>query len=187
MSRRLILGMFVSLDGFVASGTGNDDWIFRSGDDATDAWVIAQIASAGLIAMGSGAFGDMAGYWPTADSPFAGPMNSLPKLVFSRSLPVASHPNGSWRAPFIASGDLAAEVAHWKQQPGGDIRVLGGTRLARALVAANLIDEYQLMVCPTALGHGEALFSGLMQPRDFTLVSATHFDGGAMAMVYRPA
>jgi hypothetical protein len=43
------------------------------------------------------------------------------------------------------------------------------------------------MVCPTALGHGEALFSGLMQPRDFTLVSATHFDGGAMAMVYRPA
>lgn len=187
MSRRLILGMFVSLDGFVASGTGNEDWIFRSGDDATDAWVIAQISSAGLIAMGSGAFGDMAGYWPTADSPYAAPMNALPKLVFSRSLPVPARPDGSWPSPFIADGDLAVEVAHWKQQTGGDIRVLGGTGLARALVAANLIDEYQLMLCPTALGGGEALFSGLPQPRDFTLISATRFDGGAMALVYRPA
>ena len=73
------------LDGFVSSGTGNEDWIFRSGDDATDDWVVAQLDQAGLIAMGSRSFGDMAQYWPTAESLFAAVMNATPKLVFSRS------------------------------------------------------------------------------------------------------
>ena len=60
LTRRVVLGMFVSLDGFVSSGTGNEGWIFRSGDDATDAWVVAQLDQTGLIAMGSRSFGDMA-------------------------------------------------------------------------------------------------------------------------------
>ncbi len=187
MPRRLILGMFMSLDGFVSSGTGNEDWIFRSGDDATDAWVIAQLGQAGLIAMGSRSFDDMAGYWPTADSPFAAVMNAAPKLLFSRSRPAEPDADGSWANPFVANSDLADAVAHWKAQPGGDIRVLGGAHFAQALAAAQLVDEFQLMVCPVALGAGVALFAGLAQPLDLQLVSAQQFNGGAMALVYRPA
>lgn len=187
MARRLILGMFVSLDGFVSSGTGSEDWIFRSGDDATDAWVIAQLDQAGLIAMGSRSFADMAGYWPTAESPFAAVMNATPKLVFSRSRAGAVAADGSWANPFIASGELADAVAHWKAQPGGDIRVLGGALFAQALAAAKLVDEFQLMLCPVALGSGVALFAGLPHPLDLQLVSAQSFSGGAMALVYRPA
>ena len=187
MPRRLILGMFVSLDGFVSSRTGNEDWIFRSGDDATDAWVIAQLGQAGLIAMGSRSFGDMAQYWPTAESPFAAVMNATPKLVFSRSRPAAAAADGSWANPFVAGADLAEAVALWKAQPGGDIRVLGGARFAQALAAAKLVDEFQLMVCPVALGSGVALFAGLPQPLDLQLVSVQSFSGGAMALVYRPA
>lgn len=179
--------MFVSLDGFVSSGTGNEDWIFRSGDDATDAWVIAQLGQAGLIAMGNRSFADMAQYWPTAESPFAAVMNAAPKLVFSRSRPAAANADGSWARPFIASGELADEVARWKAQPGGDIRALGGAQFAQALAAARLVDEFQLMVCPAALGSGAALFGGLAQPLDLQLVSAQPFSGGAMALVYRPA
>jgi dihydrofolate reductase len=187
LTRRVVLGMFVSLDGFVSSGTDNEDWIFRSGDDATDAWVVAQLDQAGLIAMGSRSFDDMAQYWPTAESPFAAVMNATPKLVFSRSRPAAPDADGSWAAPFIASGDLVDVIAHWKAQPGGDIRVLGGAGFAQALAASGLVDEFQLMVCPVALGSGVALFAGLPQPLDLQLASAQHFSGGAMAMVYRPA
>ncbi|WP_273463574.1 dihydrofolate reductase family protein [Sandarakinorhabdus limnophila] len=179
--------MFVSLDGFVSSGTDNEDWIFRSGDDATDAWVVAQLDQAGLIAMGSRSFGDMAQYWPTAESPFAAVMNATPKLVFSRSRPAAPDADGSWANPFVASGELTETVAHWKAQHGGDIRVLGGAQFAQALAASGLVDEFQLMICPVALGSGVALFAGLPRPLDLQLVSAQQFNGGAMALVYRPA
>lgn len=185
MARPLILGMFMSLDGVISSGTGNEDWIFRSGDDATDAWVIDQLGRAGLIAMGSGAFADMAGYWPTADSPFAAVMNAAPKLVFTRSGRVGG--DGSWTHPLVAGADLAGDVAQLKGQAGGPVRVLGGARLAQALVAARLVDEFQLMVCPVALGGGAALFGGLAAPLDLELVSAQAFAGGAQALVYRPA
>jgi dihydrofolate reductase len=114
-------------------------------------------------------------------------MNATPKLVFSRSRPAAPDADGSWAAPFIASGDLVDVIAHWKAQPGGDIRVLGGAGFAQALAASGLVDEFQLMVCPVALGSGVALFAGLPQPLDLQLASAQHFSGGAMAMVYRPA
>lgn len=179
--------MFVSLDGFVSSGTDNEDWIFRSRDDATDAWVVAQLDQAGLIAMVSRSFGDMAQYWPTAESPFAAVMNATPKLVFSRSRPAAPDADGSWANPFVASGELTETVAHWKAQHGGDIRVLGGAQFAQALAASGLVDEFQLMICPVALGSGVALFAGLPRPLDLQLVSAQQFNGGAMALVYRPA
>lgn len=186
--RKLILGMFVSLDGFVSAGAGPEEWIFRSGDDATDAFVIDQLGQAGLIAMGSRSFADMAGYWPTAQSPFAAPMNAVPKLVFSRS--AAQHvavPDGSWSNPFVASGDLADDVAALKAQPGRDIRVLGGARLARSLVAQRLVDEFQLMLCPVALGAGVPLFGDLARPLDLQLVRVQPFSGGAVMLVYRPA
>lgn len=185
MARRLILGMFASLDMFVSSGTGNDDWIFRSGDGATDCWIIAQLAQAGLIAMGRRSHADMADYWPTAESPFAAVMNDRPKLVFSRASQASG--DGSWAKPHRAGADLAADVARLKAQPGGDIRVLGGAGLAQALVAQRLVDEYQLLVCPVALGRGVPLFGTMATALDLALVSSQRFAGGAQAMILRPA
>ncbi|MBF5041644.1 dihydrofolate reductase [Aggregicoccus sp. 17bor-14] len=186
--RRLILGMFVSLDGFVGGPNGENDWVFRSGDDATDAWVIENLGQAGVIAMGSGAFREMADYWPTADSPFAAPMNALPKVVFTRKgLTDRQGGQGSWASPLIAKGELSEEVARLKAQPGKDIRVLGGAGLARSLAAGGLVDEYQLMVCPVALGKGLPLFSELSKPVDLKLASTKVFGSGAIVLTYRKA
>ncbi len=77
--RKLVLGMFVLLDGFVSGPKGEADWIFRSGDDATDAWIIDNLWEAGVLAMGSRSFSDMAAFWPTSDMPFAAPMNGHPQ------------------------------------------------------------------------------------------------------------
>ena len=65
--------------------------------------------------------------------------------------------------------------------------MLGGAQFAQALAASGLVDEFQLMICPVALGSGVALFAGLPRPLDLQLVSAQQFNGGAMALVYRPA
>ncbi|TYB86061.1 dihydrofolate reductase family protein [Oceaniovalibus sp. ACAM 378] len=211
--RKLVLGMFVSVDGFVSGPNGEVDWIFKSGDDSTDEWIVENLWQAGIIAMGRRSFSEMADYWPNANTPFAPPMNKIPKVVFTKNgiadqqsphaTTMAStetisakastydvtepivEGEGTWSNPIVVSGNLSEEVARLKAQRGKDIRVLGGASLAQDLAAHGLIDEYQLLIAPVALGKGAPLFSGLSKPLDLQLVSAKTFSGGAIALVYR--
>ena len=59
--RQLVLGMFVSVDGFVSGPDGTIDWVFRSGDDATDEWIVENLWQAGALAMGRRSFDEMGG------------------------------------------------------------------------------------------------------------------------------
>jgi len=208
--RKLILKMSVSVDGFVGGPNGEIDWIFKSFDEGATAWTVDTLWQAGVHIMGSRTFRDMAAYWPSSSESFAAPMNEIPKMVFSRrgSIGEASTtraledatrlrkggdapatPAGafSWTNPGIASGDLAAEIARLKQQPGKPILAHGGASFARSLVQHGLIDEYRLMTHPVVLGRGLPLFSNLAKPLDFKLLSTTSFDGGAIAHIYQPA
>jgi riboflavin biosynthesis pyrimidine reductase len=67
----------------------------------------------------------------------------------------------SWRAARVATGDLAEEIARLKREPGKDILAHGGARFAQSLVKNALIDEYQLLIHPVALGRGLPLFAHL--------------------------
>jgi len=200
--RKLILTMSMTLDGFVSDLQGGVQWVF-SGDQEAIAWKIAKLGEAGLIAMGSRSFRDMAPFWATSTSPFAPPMNRIPKAVFSRQgaavlePAVAAIKNAkagelqpgaeSWTTPYVASGDLAEEVAKLKAQDGQPIVVLGGATFARSLIAQNLIDEYALMIHPIVLGKGIPIFSDLPEPKRLELVSSQAFPLGAVAQIYRPA
>ena len=193
--RDLILKMSVSIDGFVASHDGDNGWMF-GGDEAAKAWSIETLWTAGLHIMGSRTFADMAGYWPTSTSPFAPPMNGIPKAVFSGRgtaiLPAASDEPGqagaeSWATAHVASGDLADEVAALKARDGAPIIAHGGAAFARALIARGLVDRFALLVHPVALGAGLTIFSDLSAPLRLALVSSTAFPGGAVAQVYRVA
>jgi len=81
--RKLVLKMHVSIDGFVSGQNGEADWIFSTGGDDAQAWVLDTLSSAGLHAMGSRTYRDMAAFWPTSDLPLAKPMNNIPKMVFT--------------------------------------------------------------------------------------------------------
>ena len=208
--RQLILKMSLSLDGFVGGPNGEIDWIFKSFDEGTAAWTMATIWQAGAHLMGSRTFRDMAAYWPTSTEPFAAPMNEIPKIVFSRKASVGEASTtraledatrlrkdggalvtpaiaASWAEPTIASGDLAEEIARFKQQSGKPLLAHGGASFAQSLVKHGLVDEYHLLVHPVALGRGLPLFSGLAKPLDLKLVKATTFEAGAVAHIYRPA
>ena len=56
------------------------------------AWVAENLWDAGVRIMGSRTYQEMASYWPYADGPCGRTMNEIPKVVFSRSGPVAPHP-----------------------------------------------------------------------------------------------
>ncbi len=188
--RKLVLRMSLSLDGFVCGPNGEMDWIFKYGSDDAKAWIIENLWLAGAHVMGSRTYNDMAAYWPTADSPFAPPMNGIPKVVFSKKGVVegpasATDHARSWKDARILTGDLATEIAALKAEPGKDLVAHGGATLAQNLIAAGLIDEFKLVVLPVSLGKGVPLFSRLDHPLPLEVVSVIKFDG-PVGLVYKP-
>ena len=209
--RELILKMSMSIDGFVAGPDGGIKWVFGS-DQEAKAWTVETVWNASLHIMGSRTFHDMAAYWPTSTEVFAPPMNQIPKAVFSRQGPAilknvnttaalndaranagtgqSAEPQpgaGSWAEAYVASGDLAEEIAKLKAQEGKPIIAHGGASFARSLVARGLVDQFALMVHPVALGKGLPVFSELVAPMPLRLMSSRAFPGGAVAQIYRAA
>jgi dihydrofolate reductase len=173
----LVLKMSVSLDGYVQSADGSDDWVAvgRSPDGAE--WVLDTVSNASAHLIGAATYAMWAGFWPDASGPFAAPMNEIPKVVFSDSLASAE-----WGPATIARGDLAAAVTRLKQEcPDGYLLAQGGVRFARSLAQTGLIDEYRLVVHPVVLGAGERLFTA---PLAIEPISTTAFSRGAVAHVF---
>ena len=184
--RKLILKMSMTLDGFIAGPNGEAEWAFGDDQEAED-WVVQTVSNASLHIMGSRTFDAMAPYWPTSTTPFAAPMNQIPKAVFSKQGPANMNAaTGSWAEAYVAGGDLAHEITKLKAKDGKPIVAHGGASFARSLIAQNLVDEFALLVHPIALGKGMAIFSDLPTPRPLKLVSSKAFPGGAMAQIYRP-
>jgi len=190
--RELILKLSVSIDGFVAGPHGETEWMFGP-DPEAKAWSVEAVSNASLHIMGSRTFRDMAAYWPTSTDAFAPPMNQIPKAVFSRQGPAiletveAVAGAESWAKAYVASGDLAEEIARLKAQDGKPILAHGGASFARGLIARGLVDQFALLTHPVALGRGLPVFSELPAPKPLKLVSSKAFPGGSVARVYRAA
>ncbi|MGH3154238.1 MAG: dihydrofolate reductase family protein [Streptosporangiaceae bacterium] len=109
-------------------------------------------------------------------------MNEIRKLVASRSLtgPLA------WNATVI-NGDLAAEIARLKQEPGGDIEVYGSATLVQTLMRHDLIDEYRIHVHPIVLGGGTPLFRQGGTSATLQLAGSRTLDSGVVTLTYVPA
>jgi dihydrofolate reductase len=99
--------------------------------------------------------------------------------VGSRTLATAP-----WERSSIARGDLVAEIATLKDQPGGDIIAHGGAGFAHSLLSAGVIDEYRLVINPVLLGQGLSIFGNFPRPRDLHLSRAQAFATGAVLHIY---
>ncbi len=192
--RKLMMKMSMSVDGFVAGPDGKNDWIFKSSDETSRAWSVAQSMDAGLIIMGRKSFENMAPYWPTATGPFAAPMNEIPKGVFTQkgfkglapvptTTPEQARAAASWAEARVFNGDLAEEILKLKSEPGKPILAIGGAGFMRNLIATGLIDEYHLITHPVMLGEGLTIFTGVPQ-LGLKLVDVKAFPGGIVAHTY---
>src|SRR6201999_2727346 len=79
--------------------------------------------------------------WSGSDNPMAELMNGLPKVVFSQSLS-----DVTWNNARISREPLEEAVPALKREPGADIAVFGGARIAHSLIAGRLVDEYRLTI-----------------------------------------
>lgn len=181
MMREVVLYMSMSLDGFVASDREHPG--IAIADAEVKQWKLDQISKAGAHLMGRTTYQEMSGYWPGSDDAYAAPMNDIPKIVFSTTL---EDDEATWAETRVARGDLATEIADIKSEPGPNVIVWGGAGFAGALAAADLIDEYRLLVQPMVLGSGRALFDKVPTVRHLDLVASTQFPSGIVVQIYRP-
>ncbi|CCH88680.1 Bifunctional deaminase-reductase domain protein [Modestobacter italicus] len=148
--RPVVLYQLLSVDG-VAEEPG--DWVLDV-DEEVFAHLGRVIARQDDVLLGRGTYDYWAGYWPTSDvEPFAAFINGTPKHVLT-STPLTQ----PWSNSTAVHDPAVGYVTALKQRPGGDIGVHGSTTLARALLAAGLVDELQLVVAPTIAGSGRRLF-----------------------------
>jgi dihydrofolate reductase len=180
--RQVVLQMGVTLDGYVSGPGGEGDWGLPPEHPDVRAWKVASLRKVGTHIMGRVTYEEMAAYWPTATGEYAEFMNTLPKVVFSRTLAAAP-----WPASRIAGGDTAAEIAALKSEPGGEIMAHGGAAFVQALSRLGLIDEYRMVILPVALGGGLPVFKDLAKPLRVDLAEAATFPDGTAIHVYRPA
>jgi len=117
--RRIITSNLVSLDGYLAGPGGGLSWhtvndeFFRYAED--------MLNSAGMLLFGRVTYDLIASYWPLEmniknDPEIAGKMNSLPKIVFSKTLKKAD-----WENTTLFNGDVEKNIMQLKEQPGKDI------------------------------------------------------------------
>jgi dihydrofolate reductase len=108
-------------------------------------------------------------------------MNSLPKVVFSKTLPTAD-----WQNTRLVQDNFLAEAAQLKQQPGKDLFIFGSSDLAVSLMQYNLIDEFRIMVNPIVLGGGKPLFYGIQNKFELKLLKTRQFKSGNVLLYYAP-
>ena len=108
-------------------------------------------------------------------------MNEIRKLVASTTL-TGPLP---WNATVI-NGDVAAEIARLKREPGGDIEVYGSATLVQTLMRHNLIDEYRIHVHPIVLGGGTQLFPQGGVSATLQLTGTRTLDSGVVSLTYVP-
>jgi dihydrofolate reductase len=184
---RIIVIQFVSLDGVIqdpdgVEGSAHGGWAFRHGPQAVagDKFGLGDVLDTGALVLGRRTWEKFAGLWPTRDDDFSRQMNAIPKLVASRTLADVS----AWSNSTLMEGDLIEEAAARKVDR--DLVVAGSASVAHALMGADLVDEYRLLVFPTVVGEGTRLFEPGRACADLGMVSAQSA-GPAALLVYSRA
>lgn len=182
--RRLVFGMNVSLDGYIAAPGGDLGWSVPS--DELFQWWSDRVGATELALYGRKLWGTMSSHWPTADQqPGATPAQvqyaqrwrAMPKVVFSST---ATAVDGNAR---LVTGDAVTEIARLKAGDGGPMD-LGGATLAAAAMRAGLIDEYVLATAPVLVGGGTPFFTVLDSWVNLSLVETRTFSGGIVLTRY---
>ena len=188
--RKLTVTMWQSLDGFISGPNGEMDWITSRYDAEMGEYEGGVIDTVDTLLLGRITYASFAGAWPSVpDNPavseeeraYARRLNAMTKVVFSHTLAKAE-----WQNSRLVRGDIEGSVRALKQESGADILIYGSASIVRQLTDMRLIDEYQLLIYPLALGNGLPLFAGLERRAELKLVCSRIHHSGVAELTYQP-
>lgn len=177
----------ITLDGYFTGPNGDLSWAKENQDDAEfREFTTGNAKGGGVLLFGRVTYEMMAGFWPTPQAlqmmpEVANQMNSLPKVVFSRTMEKAA-----WNNTRVVKGDIVAEIRRMKWEPGQDMVIMGSGTIVSQLAPEGVIDQYQLVVFPVVLGKGRTMFEGITQKLGLKLKSTRTFKSGIAFLTYDP-
>ncbi len=177
---KVIVYEYVTLDGVMEAP---EKWQFPYLSDDVAQAIKAQILDAGAILLGRVTYDIFAASWPSrTNNEFgvADKLNSAPKFVVSSTLEKVE-----WNNSTLIREDVAEEITRLKQQPGGNIVIIGSATLVQSLMHHDLIDEYRLLVHPIVLGSGTRLFPDGVNMTALKLLEAKAFSSGTVLLRYQ--
>ena len=193
---RLILQMQMSVDGYMSADTDidwqvwdwSDPWTWDKGlkrrfnavfDTVGCILLSRKMAEQGYLDHWERVARDHAS---EPDYAFARKVVQSRKVVLTDKLP-----SSRWERTVLAPGGMVEEVTALKRRIEGDIIVFGGVGFASALVAAGLVDEFQLFVNPAAVGAGRSIFGQLPNGLQLQLLDSAAYDCGIVVNRYAAA
>ena len=189
---KVIVMNAVTLDG-VMQGPGRPDedtrdgfahggWGIPYGDEATVAKMGERMGEDRAWLFGRRTYEDLLRTWNARGGPFKDALNDAHKYVASSS-PGARL---EWPNSTLLAGDVPSAVADLRESSGTNLVIMGSGVLIESLRAADLVDEYLLMIAPLVLGSGRRLFAG-GTPAPLRLLESSSTGTGVVIAVYEPA
>ncbi len=189
---KVVLPMMMSPDGRIARADGDLGWFVT--DARFEERMLGLLRRVEAMMFGRVSYQLLADYWPTAGTPaaadapggftsqavaveFARLMNSIPKIVFSRTLREAA-----WGPVRVVRDGIALEIRALTRRSGRDLVLFAGANLAATFMQLDLVDEYPLMVHPVVLGRGPRLVEHLAPERRLSLVEVEAMPSGVVVM-----
>jgi dihydrofolate reductase len=174
--RKIIVTQFVSLDGVTQDP---QNWSFPYWHDDVGKFKHHELFRADTLLLGRVTYEGFAEAWPPRrGDDYSDRMNSIEKVVVSTTLD-----KPAWNNTRVIKRNVAAEVTKLKQASGQDILIFGSMSLADALMLANLVDEYRLLVYPIVLGRGLKMFKD-GRSASLTLRETKTYDTGVVLLRY---
>ena len=189
--RKLIVTMWVTLDGFIAGPNGEMNWVGEFYDEAMGNYEMDLVSAADTLVLGRVTYQSFAGSWPhVPDNPnadkgeieYARKLNAMRKIVFSKTLDSVE-----WNNSTLVKEITPAEITQLKQEQGRDMVIYGSASIVQALTNLGLIDEYQLLVHPLVLGDGKPLFQNIKDKVNLKLVQTKTHPSGVVVLTYQSA
>lgn len=185
--RKIILFMYITLDGFVSGPNGEFDDFEPSIEEHQYSNQLFRSSSGVLF--GRITYQGFVEYWdsldlsnesiPAVEKEFAQIFRSLPRVVFSQTLRTVDDKT------MLINANIAEQVHALKAQPGSDLLLVCGPELLADLISNGLVDELMLLVKPKLLGKGKALFGDLEQKLNLSLLSTKIFASGVVLHHYQ--
>ena len=164
-------------DGFAHGG-----WAIPYSDEAMVAKMGERMGEDRAWLFGRRTYEDLLATWNARGGPFKDALNDGRKFVASSS----GETSLAWPNSTLLHGDVPAAVAELKRASSTNLVIMGSGVLIGSLMAADVIDEYLLMIVPVVLGTGRRLFAGGVRA-SLRLVESVTSPTGVVICVYQPA
>jgi dihydrofolate reductase len=169
-TRKVILGVSMSLDGRIARANGDVDFLRTPREHPVGAF----FARMDTAIMGR----------KTLDAGLRMTGGKLPKTAMKMYVMSRTTEPGEHGGVIFVNEPPSAFVARLRQQSGTDIWLMGGGELTREFLKADLVDEMYLGIAPVLLGEGIPLFPIGFPQREFALTENKSYSEGLVTLKY---